>query len=168
MNRLSNAHTATLRAQDDQIRPLNQELKQKRDEAARQSKDLSTKLQDLQVALERVRGTSKSGLLSQVAELQKKVRELGARRKTNQRKLADAALDRRRLFLEREKVDEVRQTVGDYFSRDVLTSAEQTPALQKQARACTSHHICCTLAVPGMNSTAADLLANSQRRRSKR
>ena len=59
---------------------------------------------------------------------------MGARRKQNQRKLADAALDRRRLELERKKVDEVREAVGGYFSHDVLSAAEQAPSLTNQVR----------------------------------
>lgn len=144
VNRLKNQHVNDLRLQDDTIRPLNVELKEKREQANRHADEMRHLNEQLNEQLERVRTTSKAGLLDRVADLQAtineqktKISELGARRKANQRKLAEAALYRHRLNLEKEKLEAVRETVGDYFTRDIISDAHRVPMLEKQERSST-------------------------------
>jgi DNA repair exonuclease SbcCD ATPase subunit len=76
-----------LRAQDEEVRAGKQALQARREqaeaeaaEAAAEAEELARQTQELSIALERVRSSSKAGLLQQVAELQTKVRELNTPR----------------------------------------------------------------------------------------
>jgi hypothetical protein len=110
LDRHEAATVERLRDQDVETRDEKQRMAGERAEAraeaaerAQQVEHLQAQLGQLQVALERVRETSKAGLLDQVAVLQQKVRELGARRTLNQRRLGDANLDRRRANVAQEQ-----------------------------------------------------------------
>lgn len=137
VNRLKNQHTDDLRAQDDQIRPLNVELKAMREEAEQHASELRAQVEQLNVTLERLRCGCKAGLLMQVAELQQKVRELGARRTLNQRRLGDANLDRQRIKVAQQQEAAARAALGEYgISMEAERAATQrADQLEKQARA---------------------------------
>jgi hypothetical protein len=75
-----------------ELREYQQRAAVEREEATRASAGLWQQLFDLETSLERVRCTSKHGLLEQVAGLRSKVKELGARRTLNQRRLQCADL----------------------------------------------------------------------------
>eukprot|EP00966_Prymnesium_polylepis_P258867 5978826-Prymnesium_polylepis.1 len=108
-----------LREQEAELRDEKRRIAAEREEAkgevavrGRQVEQLQTRLEQLQVALERVRETSKVGLIEQVAELQQKVRELGARRTLNQRRVSDANLADRRAAAAEERAAEAQARLG--------------------------------------------------------
>ena len=128
---------AELRDEKRRIAAEREESKGEAAERGRQVGQLQTRLEQLQVALERVRETSKAGLIEQVAELQQKVSELGARRTLNQRRASDANLADRRAAAAEERAAEAQARLGEFAIEDeeLLQRAARNDELEKQARA---------------------------------
>ena len=129
------------RVQDAEMRDERRRLAAEREEKAaeaaelaEQVENLQLQLQQLQVALERVRETSKAGLLQQVAELQQKVRELGARRKANQLKVRDANLARQATKVAQEKLSQERATLRDFWGEGLDLAARSRELKTENAR----------------------------------
>ena len=131
------------RAQDEEMRAercrLASEREERRAEAAElagQVAELQRRLEQLQTALERVRETSKGGLLEQVAQLKQKVRELGARRTLNQRRMQTANLSDRRAREAEGRAAEAQARLGEFAIEDeeTLQRAARADGLEKQAR----------------------------------
>jgi hypothetical protein len=77
------------------------------------------RVSEMQAALDRVRNSRRHTLLSTVEEQEKKIVELKARRKVNQRKIRDANLDRRRAALATEKAQQAQLALIDYCVREL-------------------------------------------------
>ena len=123
-----------LRDQEHELREYQQRMYHERNEAAAEAADRAVRVAELNAALERLRSSSKNGLLTQVAELQAKVRELGARRTLNQRRLRDANLDRQRATVAQEQAAAARAALGEYgISAEAERAAtERADQLEKQ------------------------------------
>jgi chromosome segregation ATPase len=123
-----------LRAQDEEVRGAKQRLWQERNEAAARAEQLYGQAQELTAALERLRSTSKNGLLQQVDQLQQKVRELGARRTLNQRRMGDANLDRQRAKVATVELQKTKARTNVLFGSEMLDKADDYPRLEAHAQ----------------------------------
>ena len=102
-----------LREQERELRKYQQRMFYERNGAAEEVAELAEQCDELNVTLERLRRSSKNGLLAQVAELQAKVRQLGARRTLNQRTLSDANLSDRRTKASEAKASRYQQALDN-------------------------------------------------------
>ena len=89
------AVTQAARETVHELREYQQRAVEERDAVRREAAELTQQTAELEAALERVRTSSKSGLLDKVAALQQEVKELSARRKFNQMTIKEASLHRR-------------------------------------------------------------------------
>jgi hypothetical protein len=123
-----------LRDQEHELREYQQQMFHERNEATAEAADRAVRVEELNAALERLRSSSKNGLLLQVAELQEKVRKLGTRRTLNQRRVGEANLDRRRAIVAQEQAAAARASLGEYgISAEAERAAsERADELEKQ------------------------------------
>ena len=103
-----------LRAQEAELRAYQQRMHDERNESAQDAAELAEQVEQLNATLERLRSCSKSGLLTQVTSLQEKVRELGARRTLNQRRVSDANLADRRTRVAQEQAATAKAELREY------------------------------------------------------
>ena len=124
-----------LREQEHELREYQQRMFHERNEAAEEAAELAERVEELSTTLERLRSASKSGLLTQVAELQAKVRALGARRTLNQRRLGDANLADQRTKAAQAQAAAARAALKEYgvSAEAEQVAAERADALEKQA-----------------------------------
>ena len=80
--------------------------------------------------LDALRSHRVTGLLGELRAKQAKITELGARRKANQRKLCDAALEKRRAQEAQRRLDDERAAGASWWRGDV--TAERMEALEAQ------------------------------------
>ena len=135
INRLKNEHTASIRDTVSELREYQQHMQGERDEAVARAAELDAQATELSAALERVRCTSKAGLLEQVAALQGKVRELGARRKANQRTVQDCNLS-----IKRERTTKVQATKEKERYDEFIGTGIDTERSQVHFRVCEKVH----------------------------
>jgi hypothetical protein len=128
-----------LRDQEHELREYQQRMYHERNKAAAEAADRAARVEDLSAALERLRSSSKNGLLTQVAELQAKVRELGARRTLNQRRLGDANLADQRTKVAQGQAAAAKAALREYgVSAEAERAAvERAEQLEKQVRTTT-------------------------------
>ena len=128
-----------LRDQEHELREYQQRMYHERNEAAAEAADRAVRVAELNAALERLRSSSKNGLLTQVAELQAKVRELGARRTLNQRRLGDANLADQRTKVAQGQAAAAKAALREYgVSAEAERAAvERAEQLEKQVRTTT-------------------------------
>lgn len=98
-------------------------MRDERDEAAARAEDLRVRVQELTESLERVRCTSKAGLLEQLAGLQNKVKELSSRRTLQQKRVKEANLDLRRASVAQENARRLEAAFQESFMEE--ESADQ-------------------------------------------
>ena len=128
VNRLKNDHTNDIRDTIAELREYQQRAGEERDDEAERAVELEQRVTELSAALERVRSTSKAGLLEQLGQLQAKVRELGTRRTLNQRRVSDANLADRRTRVAEEKAAAATAALREYG-----TTAESERAATERA-----------------------------------
>ena len=140
VNRLEKLRTEAVRDTVHELREYQHRMQVERNEAATHAAEVDERAAELAAALDRVRCTSKAGLLEQVAALQSKVRELGARRKANQRKVSDCNLALKReksakqeAAKEQERFNNFIGTGIDLAARSRQLEASNAEALSKLA-----------------------------------
>ena len=134
------AETDRRRAQDAEMRDERCRLAAEREEAMAEAVERSARIEQLQhqlgqlqVALNRVRESSKGGLLEQVAQLQQKVRELGARRTLNQRRHCEANFDKQRAKVATAELQKTKARTNMLFGSETLDLADDHPRLAEHA-----------------------------------
>lgn len=133
--RLEDQEAATvrrLREQERELREYQHRMYVERNEAQKYAAELDTSMKQLASSLERLRNTSKNDLLQQVAALQAKVRELGARRHATQRKVCEANLDRVRARVATEELQKHRSRINDFLAGEHLDLADHYHVLEEQ------------------------------------
>lgn len=103
-----------LRLQEAELREYHQRAFDEREAAIAENLELQHAVATLQTQLDRVRCSSKVGLMEQVAELQQKLREANARRTLNQRRVSDANLAERRAQLYKRQAIQTQMAVNQY------------------------------------------------------
>lgn len=111
----------------DEQRSWQLRMRDERNEAAARADELNSRVEELTASLERVRCTSKSGLLQQLAGLQAKVKDLSRRRTLNQRRVRDANLDIRRARVAQESARRLEEA----FQENFIESESAEGALKK-------------------------------------
>lgn len=108
-------------------------MRDERDEARSRAQECSERVAVLTESLQRIRCTSKSGLLDQLAGLEKKVRELSCRRTLNQRRVQEANLEKRRVQVAQESARRLERAFTESFldSESVDKAQARADALQK-------------------------------------
>lgn len=112
-----------LRQQEAELREYHQRAFDEREEAIAENLELQTVVLKLQSQLDRVRWTSKAGLLEQVAELHHKLREANARRTLNQRRISDANLANNRARMFQRQAVEAKEALLGY---ELVAEREQS------------------------------------------
>lgn len=133
VKRLEKEKIDALRAQEAELREYQHRMYEERNDATERAVDLMRRMAEISISLERVRGTSKAGLLEQVAELQTAVRTLGERRTLNQRRIGDSNLDRQRAKVATQELHKTKSRVNLLFDSDTLTMAKDYPRLEAHA-----------------------------------
>ena len=123
LTRLEKLRTEAVRDTVHELREYQQHMQVERDEAATRAAELDKRAAELAAALERVRCSSKAGLLEQVAAMQSKVRELGARRKANQRTVADCNLALKREKSTKQEAAKEKATFDEFIGTGIDRAA---------------------------------------------
>lgn len=119
VNRATNEGVDNLREAVRQHRTAQQEASLARRSAEAEAQAAEQRVCELQEILDRVRSSRTQTLLDTVEEQKNKIAELTTRRKTNQRKICDTNLDRRRAALAKEKAQQAQQALNEYCVREL-------------------------------------------------